>query len=98
MIERIDMFENILSGLFSGFIYFAADPFSFEQIEKAIDDEFSMAVYAPANRMLKIMGLQEDRKLLAGKLRSIIRVRDNPEPRLSASDGQLATFAERAQL
>ena len=81
------MFENILSRFFSLLIDFAADPLSFEQIEKAIDDDVSMAVSAPANRMLKIVGLQEGRKLFAGKLRSIIRVRDNPEPRLSASDG-----------
>ncbi len=64
MIEHRDMFENILSCFFSLLIDFAADPLSFEQIEKAIDDEFSMAVYAPANRMLKIWAFRKAENFL----------------------------------
>jgi len=59
IIEHLDVIENILSGFVTRFIYLAADPLSFEQIEEAFDDGVIVAVLSADHRMLKIVSLQE---------------------------------------
>ena len=44
VIEHLDVVEDVLSGLFTGFVKPSSDPFTLEQVEEALGDRIVVTI------------------------------------------------------
>ena len=59
VVEHLDVVENILPRVFSGFVGSASDAFAFQEVEEAFGHGIVMTVSASAHAVFKIVLLQE---------------------------------------
>ena len=72
VVEELDVIEYVLASLFAVWIGFSSDPFSLQQLEKALGNRVVIAVPTSAHAGLQIVGQQEPLPLMAGKLAALI--------------------------
>ena len=74
VVEEFDVIEHVFAGFFAGFVFSAPDSFAFEQVEEAFRDRIIPAVPPAAHALRQIVLFEELLPLVAGELRTLIRM------------------------
>lgn len=68
ILEKLDVIQHLLKGIFACFVSFSSEPLSLEQTEEALRSGIIVAVSAPAYTGFQIVIGLELSSFMAGKL------------------------------
>lgn len=74
VVEHLDVIEYISRGLLPCAVDLSLDPFTLQQLEKALSHRVVVAVTAPTHAAKHVVGFQEALPITAAELAALIRV------------------------
>ena len=83
IVEHLNVFEHVLSGIVPSGVGFPSDPLTFQQLEETLGDSVVMTIAATAHAGVQIVLLKEHLPLTTGELAALIRMDRDRVLRLS---------------